>query len=106
MELADVDLLDEHGELSFIELAELSGLSPEDLQELVDYGAILPTNPGDATICFAARWVVTARTACRLRQDFELNTDGVALALSLLARIRELEAQICDLRAQLPRRIR
>lgn len=106
MELVDVHLLDEHSELSLVELAEYSGLSREVLLELVDCGAILPKNPDEATIHFAARWVVTARTACRLREDFELDTEGVALALSLLARIRELEAQIGDLSAQLPRRVR
>ncbi len=105
-ELAEVHILDEYGELTLVQLADLSGLSQDELRELVDLGAIAPTHPGEATITFTARCVVTARTACRLRQDFELNVEGVALALSLISRISDLEAQLSGLRAQLPRRIR
>jgi chaperone modulatory protein CbpM len=105
-ELTEIHLLDEHSDVSLLELVELSGLSREELQELIDDGTIPPINPSQTTIRFSARWVITARTAHRLRQDFDLNTGGVTLSLSLIARIHELEAELCDLRAQLPRQIR
>ena len=38
--------------------------------------------------------VVTVRTARRLRDDFELDRNGVALALTLLRRIAQLEAEV------------
>jgi len=41
------------------------------------------------------------RTAYRLRNDFELDTPALTLALSLLDRVHDLEAQLCELRAQL-----
>jgi chaperone modulatory protein CbpM len=48
---------------------------------------------------------VTARTAFRLRHDFELDEQGLAVALALLERVRDLEAELDALRAQLPGRI-
>ncbi|MBC7415273.1 MAG: hypothetical protein H7327_10100, partial [Herminiimonas sp.] len=49
---------------------------------------------------FALRWVVTATTARRLRDDFELDRNGVSLALTLMQRIEDLEAQLGELRAK------
>jgi chaperone modulatory protein CbpM len=46
--------------------------------------------------------VVIARTASRLRDDFELDTGSLAVTLTLLERVRELEARIRELEAQLP----
>jgi hypothetical protein len=39
-----------------------------------------------------------------LRDDFELDVDGLALVLSLLERIRGLESEVRGLQAKLPRR--
>ncbi|WP_369125181.1 chaperone modulator CbpM, partial [Cryobacterium sp. RTS3] len=44
----------------------------------------------------------SARTARRLRDDFELDGHGLAVALNLLRRIRELEAQLTHAQAKLP----
>ena len=52
---------------------------------------------------FSVRSITIARTARRLREDFELPAHGVALLLAYLDRIAELEAELCALRAQLPR---
>ena len=43
--------------------------------------------------------ITVARTACRLRDDFELDTRGLAVALRLLERVRALEEEIARLRA-------
>ena len=44
-----------------------------------------------------------ARTACRLRDELELDMSGLAVALRLLDRVHGLEAEIARLRALLPR---
>jgi hypothetical protein len=49
--------------------------------------------------------VVTVQAAGRLRDDLELEPQALALVLTLIGRIRDLEAQLCSLRAQLPRRL-
>jgi chaperone modulatory protein CbpM len=106
VELTEVHWLDQHHELSLLKLVELSGLSEAELRELVDIGAMVPVDPSATPWTFRADCIATARTACRLRADFELDAQGLAVALRLLDRIRDLEAQLCDLRAQLPRRMR
>ncbi len=105
IELTEVYWLHEHHALSERQLAELSGLSESELNELMDYGAIEPINIDAQEPSFEARCIVAARTARRLRDDFDLNMHGVALALSLLDRVRDLETQLNDLRARLPRRV-
>jgi chaperone modulatory protein CbpM len=106
IELTELVWLEEHRELTLVELAELSGLSEAELHELEDCGAIAPVDPGAATRTFGAECIVAARAAFRLRNDFELDAQGLAVALALLDRVRALETELRDLRAQLPSLIR
>jgi chaperone modulatory protein CbpM len=86
--------LDERGAVSLIELAECSGFSEGELRELVELGALEPLDPQATQWSFAARCISSARTASRLRSDFELDNQGLALELSLLERVQELEAAL------------
>ena len=104
LEQTDAVWLDAHHEFSIADLEHCSGLSEAELRELVDYGALAPTNPQGAEWTFSGDIVVTVQAAGRLRADLELDPQALALALTLINRIRELEAQIGNLRAQLPRR--
>ena len=106
MELQQTDAvwLDDRLAFSFAELARFSCLSEAELRELADYGALVPNNPQEAEWSFSGDIVVTVQAAGRLRADLELDPQALALALTLIKRIRELEAQIGNLRAQLPRR--
>jgi chaperone modulatory protein CbpM len=106
IELTELVWMDEHREVTLAELAELSGLSEAELRELAECGAITPADPGAATQTFGAECIVAARTAFRLRNDFELDAQGLAVALALLERVRGLEAELREIRAQLPGRIR
>jgi chaperone modulatory protein CbpM len=98
--------LDEQLALSIAELSELSGLAQAELQALVEHGALAPLDPGAARWQFSARCVVSVRRACRLRRDFDLNDDALALALTLVERLRQMEDELRALRAQMPRRPR
>ena len=102
IELADALWVDEHQEISLAELAQSSGLSEAELQELVDCGALVPIDVQSAAWTFGGDCLVTVRTACRLRNDLELDPHALALALSFLDRIRRLEEQLRDLQAQMP----
>jgi len=106
VELTELVWLDEQRELTLVELAELSGFSEDELRELEACGAIEPVDPAAATLKFGAQCLVAVRTAYRLRNDFELDTQGLAVALALLERIGELQAELRALRAQLPDRVR
>ena len=61
--------------------------------QLIDTGAIAALD---------ARALQVARTAARLRGDFEIDPHGVALAMTLLRRIEHLENELCALRARSP----
>lgn len=101
--------MSDHSRVSLAELAALSGLPDAMLVELVECGALAPLEAaglsGDQWT-FSARCVVTVRKAGRLRNDFELDSNALAVAISFLERIRELEEQLRAAQAQIPRRFR
>jgi|WetSurMetagenome_2_1015567.scaffolds.fasta_scaffold977946_2 chaperone modulatory protein CbpM len=84
---------------SLAQLAQLAGTSEELLRELVEWGAIVPRSGGGGQWVFTGATVATVRMACRLGSDLELEPQGMALAYSLLDRIRRLEAELASLRA-------
>ena len=92
--LAESIILDEKHEIPLHELAELSGMTSEDLYQLVDNGVLIPNNPKAAIWQFNSHYVITIRTLCRLKQDFELETNSLALMLIFLERIRTLEHKL------------
>lgn len=95
--------LDEQRVVSLAEIVELSGLSQEEVLELVHGGAI-PVREMRGTLCtFSAQVIGMARIASRLRDELELDMAGLGVALRLLDRVRGLEEEIARLRALLPR---
>jgi chaperone modulatory protein CbpM len=102
-ELTEAVWLDDRGAVSLVELSECSGLTENDVRDLVDLGAIQPLDPDAYEPRFAARCISAARAARRLRDDFELDSHGVALALALLERVEALENALQHLDARLPR---
>jgi chaperone modulatory protein CbpM len=104
IECIDAVWLEKQGEISVAGLAELSGLSEAALRELVEYGALVPLNPDDPAWMFPGHCVVTVQIANRLRHDFELDAQAQALALSLISRIHQLEAELRQLRVLIPHR--
>jgi chaperone modulatory protein CbpM len=99
----EATLLEEHVQIALEELERASGLTGAEIVELVEYGVFEPQGARPREWRFAARCIATARTARRLRSDFDLSPHAVALALSLRERIDELERQIRALEAQLLR---
>ena len=102
-EFCDALWPDERVNMPLRTLAEYSGLSESELTQLIDCGALAPRVEGSGQHLFSMRCVSIARTARRLRDDFELEPHGVAVLLAYLDRIRELESQLRALQARLPR---
>jgi hypothetical protein len=93
----------ESQQYSLAELVTLSGLPETALRELVEYGALRPANPEGPGWLFSGQCLLSVRAAYRIRASFELEPQGLALVVSLLERIRELEARFDHLDAQQPR---
>lgn len=93
IEVTEVTWVEQQVEYSLEELAERSHLSRAEIEVLIDSGAISTRD---------SRALAAARTAARLRGDFEADLHGVALAMTLLRRIEELEIELCGLRARTP----
>jgi len=101
--------LDEHHQFTLTEFVHLSGLSVTELQHLVDCEALQPLATAEpaaeidaAEARFSGECLSLARSASRLRNDFDLDANGLTLTLRLLNRIHELEAELMHLRAQWP----
>nr|MBV0878506.1 chaperone modulator CbpM [Noviherbaspirillum sp. L7-7A] len=102
--------LNEGQTCSFLTLIEASGLTGEEVQWLMESGALMPLplpapeaepQPQES-LSFPAAALPVARLARRLRDDFELDRAGLALALRLMQRIDTLEQEVARLRARLP----
>ena len=87
-------LLDKQNEVSLQVLAELSGLSSDELLLLVDCGALIPVNSSEASWFFSSDYVISIRKLSRLKQDFELEPNSLGLMLVFLNRIQLLELQL------------
>ncbi|MGH8279807.1 MAG: chaperone modulator CbpM [Gammaproteobacteria bacterium] len=103
IELTELEWLDAVPPLSLSSLTQVSGLTESELRELVACELISPQDSAASSWSFAADQIAIARTAHRLRDDFELDLSGLVVALTLLERVQTLEQQIKDLDARLPR---
>ncbi|HSN79325.1 MAG TPA: chaperone modulator CbpM [Rhodoferax sp.] len=97
--------LDASTTVTLSELAECCGMSIAELDELMDYKALVPltSTPERA---FSAQWVVPLRTAVKLRADFDLDLFTVAILLGQLVQIELLERQVQSLQALVPAQLR
>jgi chaperone modulatory protein CbpM len=93
--------LDEQHEVSLDDLVELSGLSLQELQLLVESGALIPCQAIEDkpinTWQFSSHCIVSVRSLSRLKNDFELEQNALGLMLVFLERIRSLEFKLREL---------
>ena len=101
VEYAEAVAVDARGEVTLSQLVEVSEMPEEDLRALVDYGALAPVDPAATSWTFTASWVVVARTAGRLRRDFELDAYSLSVVLRYAQRVDALEAELRALHARM-----
>lgn len=94
--------LDTRETVTQAELSHCCGMSEAELDELVDYCALVPNPPVTEERLYSAQWVVPLRNASKMRLDFDLDIFTVAILLGNLNRIEELERQVHSLQALLP----
>jgi len=94
--------LHEQHELLLEELCELSGLSEGSCASSWITAWLAPIDSDAQHWTFGADRLIVARSARRLRKDFDLDPHGVALAVTLLERVPRSREELRDLRAKLP----
>jgi chaperone modulatory protein CbpM len=100
LQAADWYWLDANRRIARAELAEMCRLTPAEVDELVDYGALVPLlAEGAEERQFSAACVPPLREAVRLRADYDLDLFTVSLMLGYLQRIVHLEQQVRSLQA-------
>lgn len=87
------DWLDPRKTVDLGELSLACGMSPAELGELVDYGALIPLESLQPVQIFSAECARPLSRACKLRADFHLDIFTVVLLLGYLTRIEVLERQ-------------
>ncbi|MEX0943404.1 MAG: chaperone modulator CbpM [Pseudomonadales bacterium] len=80
-------------EYTLIEFCRVTRLNAEQVRELIDHGILEPV-PGEDQWLFHNEHISRCLRAERLRQDLDLNMQGVALALELLERNQRLRQRI------------
>lgn len=98
--------LDTQETVTQAELSHCCGMSEAELDELVDYCALVPNPPVTHERIYSAQWVVPLRHAAKLRLDFDLDLFTVAILLGNFNRIEALERQVHSLQALLPPHLR
>jgi len=94
--------LDTRETVTQAELSHCCGMSEAEIDELVDYCALVPNPPVTEERTYSAQWVVPLRNASKMRLDFDLDIFTVAILLGNLNRIEVLERQVHSLQALLP----
>lgn len=88
------ELLDEQRALALAELAQVCGVSVEQVRAMVAEGMLQPRGTAPEQWVFRAVEVVRVRRAVRLQRDLELNLPGTALALDLIDEIERLRCRV------------
>jgi chaperone modulatory protein CbpM len=99
----DVTWLDHNQYVTLTELSSVCAMSASELDELVDYGALIPLQGIQTERTFRADCVMPLRAAHKLQTDFDLDLFTVAMVLGYMGRIDALEQQVISLQALMPR---
>lgn len=102
IEIHEAVWLEEGNDFSLAELVCRSGLPESELRMLIEYETLIPIDPYANEARFDLKCLATACMAQRLRNDFDLDAGALALTMSLLHRIRDLESQLRALHTQFP----
>jgi len=87
------------------ELLQRSGITGAELRALVDSGALAPAATSSGTWTFTVECLAVARTACRLRDELDLDdTHALAVVLRFAQRVSELQDELIRLRVSQRRR--
>src|SRR5262245_42794069 len=95
LEFAQAVYIDDGETITFAQLVERSGLTADELRDLLDCGALTADQTGAAAARFGERCILVARTARRLRDEYALeDSHSLAVVVRLTQRIAALEGEL------------
>lgn len=103
LKLLSGDILEETVNFTLADLCRASGLSAEDIIEMVDFGVVEPLGTQPINWRFHGVSVKRVKCAHRLVRDLGVNTAGAALAIDLLEELERMHARLSRLEAELSR---
>ncbi len=95
---------DRHGDsptLNATQVAQLSGISEDDVSSLIDYGVLKPVDPQAVPLRFDAQCVMTLQHADQMRRDLLLDAHAFALAVMFLTEKDDTDAKLRALSSEL-----
>lgn len=94
------ELIDENVTVNLSELSRISEVHGEFLIDLIEYGALEPSGTDAVDWQFDYRAIKRARTAVRLKRDFNIEPRAIALVLDLLEELQLLREKVSILERQ------
>lgn len=88
---------------TLVELCQTVDISQDELVEIVEFGVIVPLQPEQVRWEFDYPALSHLRRARPLRAELDLDWPGIAMALTLLERVGELQKENRRLHRQLAR---
>ncbi len=96
IETFEVEIIEQ---FTFSEVAKVCELSDQEMQELIDYGAINAEDSDENEISFSSQNLKHLQSACKQRRDYDLDLFSVVICVQYLEHIAGLERQIESLQA-------
>ena len=90
----EVEWHDQIAPMTLLDLSRVTKLSADDINVLVEYGAIVPVDVGDGDIHFQVSSVALIRKAANLCRTFDLELFAMVVFLDHLRRIECLEEHV------------
>jgi 2-polyprenyl-3-methyl-5-hydroxy-6-metoxy-1,4-benzoquinol methylase len=88
---------------TFSEVAKVCELNDQEMQELIDYGAINAEDSDKNNFLYSAQNLKNLQSACKQRRDYDLDLFSVVICVQYLEHIADLERQIESLQAVSPK---
>ena len=79
--------------LTLEELCEISHLSTDQIKDLIEYDVITPQGRMPKEWLFDLHAIKRLQRALRLRRDFDLNLEGIAILLDVLEEVEQLRRE-------------
>ena len=88
------ELIDERTTFTLAELCRACSVEGEYIEAMIEHGILEPLSERRPHYAFSAASLRRTRVTVSLQRDLGVNLPGAALALDLLERIAELDAQL------------